>query len=1147
MDPLVKKVFLILVIPMIAIGLVIALPHIMPSTVEGLDPYVWFRTGTNSAIDLLWDPNASKFMEFQENASAYWVDDQAKMLWLMLEEPETYSTYIDAVISNLRSVWHDGYFPRRWIKLEPKIISNDSTNCNIENGLLRIMGDLSGQNASNPIRVRYYEPAGFSDILYLGGQMFMIDRTDHNYHLINYDILHLRAEQSQNPSFDVWNPDWSNETMLMPWATSYPSNWYYSHEPPLGCAYSTRFAQEKNAFSRYIGLERYLTGSAKNWRSSEFSVDNGTEYPFSFYYRGEYYSGGTFKVYIRWYDSGHTFISQNYTEFNLNQTSWQYYSGNFTAPDNAFFADVMFWAESDTDGNYYFDNVALGNCTILNANFETANLIPWSTTEYHSRAREIGRSIKLYNSYDYVQEWMPVSVNQSNFYNFTFFAKSAIPTTNIKWHVFYDDGSYSEITKGISKDTWDIYGVQASELSANKTIVAFGIKTGTSGIDTFIDDVAVNYKPVNATKDQLVQSQKDQMDLIQYVEAVQTYQDVDLNLTVRFRLSGNNTYISQSMEYKTFNSYPTNVQFLTALDGLSTITSGEGSQETAYSSVWIPGLGRRSHETGAYITTLVYPNETGLWNPDFPYFIVECKQIPEWAGSYGIIIEVPQNFPEHFLVMQTSNPDPASPYLHYLTYSFLYSVPPGGSQIFNPKIFCLNGYDFINPGIYQYYMLNLDSFADVDLSMNYHIGTITHALARYFEIKNSDPYGMALKTWDYYRNVFSSHNNGSYLLTTGKMMEASNILYAKLGEQKYIDFMKVLADYLVELQIKDGSVRNGTFPMKHSNLAYLDCHAACVDALKLVRGLNASYEDALNTGLKAIKYDYLPGGCQKIFNPADYGCMAPNIKRLFVYSNNTFIDDDFFTFKSGYVCLASLGYNQTLSMLGLSRVWRNVVWNGTDLIVYVCESIPGRVYFGTREDWISTNSETQPYGLVPWIAVARQQRADYGYYYAFLTDHLAIEQSDISYTLLDVNITGEPGGGTVSSFYLKGDPLVRYETAIPKSIQINGNNVSQTLSLEGVYGNNFNCYFYDPQNYSLYVKGIIPSNMIRLQIQWDHQPIEMWMPILPILGMVGFIFVSIAPVYTIQGIRNKKYADAMLVGFLLFIVGIGLIMAWLWG
>ena len=1137
MDPLMKKVVFVLLMPIILIWIIIAIPHLYPETEP--DPYPWFTLGTDTIIDLLWDSEATKFQEMPVNATGFWVDDQAKLLWLMLENPEKYQSYIEKTIDNLYSVWHQGYFPRRWVKIEPELISNDTENADIANGFLRIMGDLTGANASNPLRVRYYEAAGYCEMFYLGGQLFMVERIDKNYHMITYDPMHLRAEQCQNPSFDVWNPDWDNETMLLPWTFSYPSDWYYSHEPPLGCAYSTRWVFEKDNTGRCVGLERYVTGATKNWRCVEFSVSNGTAYTWSFKYRGQYNGGGTFKAYIRWFDSDHAFISQNFTEFSSNYDSWQTFSQAYTSPDNAFFADIMFWSESDTDGDYYFDDVSLNGCTILNADLEDVNNLPFSTTEYHSRSKEIGRSLKLYNSYDYIRQWLPVTVNVSRFYNFTFWGKSAIPTTNVKWYVFYDDGTYTEVSRAIDSSDWDLYGVQASELSANKIIVAFALKTQSPNIDTFVDDVAVNYKPVNAGKSESVNAGPEDYLGLPYVETVQNYEDDDVNLTIRFRLNRDKNHIEQRMTFDNKQSYDTYAQFISALDGLSTVTSGEGSQETAYSSVWIPEIGRRSHQQGAYITTLLDSSEAYKWSSKHDYFIVELKQIPEWAGSYGIAIKVPV---DKFYVLQNSNSNASSPYLHYLTYSFRFEVKASKSETFIPKMLCLNGYDFTDPGVYDHYFMNLENYETVDLSMCYHIGTILHALARHLQVRNLDPLGMGLKTWDYYRNVFSSHNNGSYLLTTGKVMEASMIYYNKLGNSKYLNFAKNLADYLVDLQITDAGIRQGTFPMKHNNVTYLDCHSACLIGLKLVRGYNSAYLNAYNLGMNAIKYNYKPDGFNKIFDPEDYGTTVPNIKRLFVYSNNTHIDDDFFTFKSAYATRASLTVNQSLTMLALSRVWRNVAINETSLVVYVCESIPDRELPGTRSDWISTNSETQPYGLVAWLQVARHQRKTYEYYYEFLMNHYAIEQGSISKSSLHVNITGQEGKGSVSSFYLKGEK----EYAIPLSIKVNEASVSEIHNLEALYAHGSNCYYYDPDNYILVVKGFIVNGLAELKIAWKIQLPEPWMPIMPILGFLGIFLMMISPVYCVNELKKGKFQN-IAIAFLLFIVGFALLVGWIWG
>jgi hypothetical protein len=518
------------------------------------------------------------------------------------------------------------------------------------------------------------------------------------------------------------------------------------------------------------------------------------------------------------------------------------------------------------------------------------------------------------------------------------------------------------------------------------------------------------------------------------------------------------------------------------------------------------------------------------------------KQIPEWAGCYGIALKVPV---QNFIMIGNSNPNMTSPYLHYLTYTFRWQgIGANGSQTFAPQMFCLNGYDFTNPGIYDYYFDNIDKFKTVDLSMSYHIGTILYALTYYLEKMDVDPQSMAVNTWNYYKYVFTHHNNGSYPLTTGKVMEAGMMLYQKYGNPEYLDFNKILADYLVGLQITSG-LRNGTFPMKHNNVSYLDVQGACLIGLKLMQGYNSSYADAYARGIDAIHYDYEPGGFGKIINPADWGLTVPNIKRFFIYANETYVDDDFFTFKSAYTARASVGMNDSLAMLAVSRVWRNIEWNETSLVVYVSETIPSRFYPGTRADWISTNSETQPYGLYSWLQVARAQRSACNYYYEFLKDHFAIEQSNITANALDAIITAENNSGTISTFFLANDQGDKY--VIPIDVRINGTDLNQTANAQALEATNENCYYYNKTSYSLIVKGFALNGPLELQITWDQRVAEFWMPIMPILGFVGFIMLCIAPVWLIQDVKKGKYMDGMFVAFLLVIVGIGLIVGWLWG
>lgn len=1124
---------------MLEIALLLVAPIAYESNLIA-DVYPWLSLGTNTIIDLLWDPAAGKFKEMPVNSTAYWVDDQAKLLWLLSEDPITYKDYIDKILANLYSVWNNGYFPRRWVTINPKIISNDTSNVDIENGLLKVMGDLTGNNATNPIRVRYYEAAGGSDLFYLGGQLYIVDRLNQSYRMITYDPLHLRAEQCQNPGFDIWNSAWSNDTMMLPWTINYPEDWIYSDAPPMGCSYSTRWVFELPQTGRCIGLENYTVAS-RNWRSSEFAVSENTSYTLSFNHRGDFFSGGSFKVFLRWF-SGTSFISQNYTEFSTSYGSWQPFSNDYVSPLGANCSDILFWSEADTNGNYYIDDVSVSGCTVLNGHFEVSHGIPVDDAVYHSRSKEIGRSLKLYDNYEYALEWLPVPVNTSRLYGFTFWAESAIPTTNLNFYVLYDDGTYSNVTKAINSTDWNVYAVTPYELSANKIVVSFGLQTQTVGIDTYIDDLAVHYKPVNAVNNQSVGQHVDSYNVTQYVEAVQSYEDDDVNFTIRFRFNNNSTYLQQVMDYKNKQAYGVQIYFTPALDGLSTVTSGIGTQETAYSSVWIPEVGRRSHTLGAYSTSLLDPSEVYMWKASHDYFIVELKQIPEWAGSYGIAVKVPV---DHFLCMQNANANVTSPYLHYLTYTFRYTVPPSASQTFSSQIVCLDGYDFVNPAVYDRYLMNLEDYSNVDLSMCYHIGTIIQSLAEYYAKTGVDPNGMGTTTWDYYRSVFEGHNNGSYLLTTGKVIEASMTYYQKLGDTKYLSFALELGDYLVDLQLTGAGVRQGTFPMKHNNVTYLDCQAGSLIGLKLLRGYSIAYSDAYDWGLNAIHYGMKPAGFSLIFDPADFGVTVENFPRLFVYADDLQVDDDYFTFKSSYTARAALGVNDSFAMLALSRVWRNIVWiPNINLTVYVCEYIPGRSQPGTRDDWLSTNSETQPYGLIAWLESARYQRENVQYYYEFLEDHYAITYARLNTTSCEFNITGQNGTASVSQFYLKGID----DEVVPETIMVNDESVAAVGDLYSLGASADNRYYLNQTSYSLFVKAFTVGGVANLKITWRVvSRSEWWLPMMFILGIIGLLCMFGGPIYGIYEVKHGEYYDGFRTGLVVTVLGLALFIAWLWG
>jgi len=1145
LEPLIKKVFFIFLISMVIIWILIALPYLMPKTELSENPYPWFTLGADSIRDLLWDPDMNMFRESPHENQSYWIDDNAKLLNMFLEDPVKYQSEITNIIENLHKVYHNGYFPRRYVKTNPKIVNSDPKNMRIENGFLRLSGNLSNPyDKEHPLTLTYYEASGKVDFAYMSGQLFTVypKGTGLYYNWITYDPIRIRADQCQNPGFDANGSLGTDPALdLMPWEFSHPKYWNFAENPPFHCVYTTKFAfNDTNQHKRVIGLEVDAEGSEKDWRSDEFSITANTTYTFSFYYRGKFTSGTPFRVYVRWFDASHNWISENYTSYNSTTTDWEYTSYSVTSPNAGAYADIRIVAYGDTVGNYYFDKFSLSGANVPNGDFEIPNLFNFRTDVYRTQYR-CGH---LYGANEYLRQPLYVPITVSQFHNLTWYVKVGA-STNYYVYVWYSDGTYTQISKSCSStDKFVKDLVNQNELTAGKTIVAIGFVQQTANVDVFIDDVGIHYKPSGASYNAWVDEEVSPYNSTRlYVEAVQSYEDNDVNLTIRFRFSLHQAYLTQIMKFQNKHSdYKTGILFHNAFDGLSTIITGEGSMRTAYSSVWIPEIGRRSPDPDLAITTLFYPEERWKWATEHDYFIVELKQIPEWSGCLGLAVKV-SNWALHDIMNTRSDNttlwgEDTGKYLHYLTYSFEFEVLENETKDLTTKILCLNGYDFTNPSVYDHYFMNLENYPDLDLSMNYHIGMIVYTLAKYLQIQNIDPYGMAEGSWSYYKHTFTSHDNGSYLMTTGKMIEASMILYRVLDQEKYLNFAKQLADYLVnDIQLSDGR-----FPMKHNNVTYLDCQGVCVIGLRLMQDYDSTYKTAYQKGLSAIHYGFKPYGYHRI--PVGYvGDNVPDEKRLFVYANSTHIDDDFWTYKASYVARASLGENQTLTILGLSRVWSRTAWNATHLFIWNSESTPEHPI-----SWITplydTNSETQPWGLITWLEIAKHQRHTLQYYFEFLKEHKAILYADLTQAHANYTVYAPNEEGTISTFYLKGEE----EYAVPTSVKVDGVEIPKTSDPNVIPTASSNIYYYNASAYELVIKAFVQSNeKVNVFVALDIKTSGLWMPITPMLASFGLILMMISPVYLILKIKEGEFADALGISFMMFIIGFAFIMGWLWG
>lgn len=74
---------------------------------------------------------------------------------------------------------------------------------------------------------------------------------------------------------------------------------------------------------------------------------------------------------------------------------------------------------------------------------------------------------------------------------------------------------------------------------------------------------------------------------------------------------------------------------------------------------------------------------------------------------------------------------------------------------------------------------------------------------------------------------------------------------------------------------------------------------------------------------------------------------------------------------------------------------------------------------------------------------------------------------------------------------------------------------------------------------------IFETEYLTTTLTFGEGALEIWMPITLILGMTGVSLLIITPVYTIHRLRKKDYMF-LVWAFVLMVIGIGLVIAWLW-
>ncbi|MEM3725234.1 MAG: hypothetical protein QW209_06945, partial [Nitrososphaerota archaeon] len=595
------------------------------------------------------------------------------------------------------------------------------------------------------------------------------------------------------------------------------------------------------------------------------------------------------------------------------------------------------------------------------------------------------KSLKLYygdtnQASRSVQQKFSFTVSVPSVRSFWWWDYAPSQTSYVMQILYSDDTVEQFLTTATS--VWTLHTHFQSELNQAKSVVGVRFETASSNA-VYIDNVAFNFNYGSTTS--YVESDSNS------VSIVEEHSAPSVRVKVKYTLLQNSYVLVNTTITNEGTSTLYDFKFRNSLDGLDTLGAG-------YKYIYFPGVGwvEPGVESPQEFT---YPHLT-VWR--YNYLIAAIKRIPDWIGSYGIgVIIDPVIFSEASQIKFTkvintryfnSSTDPSPQgFLHWL--QFEHSLPPlssGQTTSYNMRWVFMTACDYTNPSLYDQFFSydNIDNprYRGLDYSNNFYYGEIIYELVNnYAATGDQTVFTLAKSIWNYYWRMLNAQSMGTYVPSLAQFVRASFKLYDITSNSTYLSIAYQAADKLKEHQVTTPGQQDdpgvvGTFRMKGEMMkangiklnetSYLDVTASAIIALREAyeKSGNTAYFNAVNLGLSSIHYSSPPSG----FTPLPLGVEGsipnPTLPRIWIYANGTHIDHDYSTYKAFLVMEASMGLNNTLTLIGLSRFWQRTVHNGSLTEVHTGEwSSPN----------IEMNSETQPWGIYAWYKIAQWMASQY--------------------------------------------------------------------------------------------------------------------------------------------------------------------------
>jgi len=445
-----------------------------------------------------------------------------------------------------------------------------------------------------------------------------------------------------------------------------------------------------------------------------------------------------------------------------------------------------------------------------------------------------------------------------------------------------------------------------------------------------------------------------------HVDLIQVHNDGKIKVTFNYTIAKGKPYIlfTSKVENVWGISDLTGVYIHNAFDQLDQfgVPTGAGQNPLGYRYIYFPGVG----DVAANSTVPQHFLPQSNWNGD--YFVIHMRDIPDIFDRSLAIAVILGNKTSLTAIDNVLAPTPDE--LHWLKmYYSLGDISAGSSTQYTAKYVLLNAHDWTNMAGYDQFFSNIDSFNNVDLSLDHQYGTILYGLAEYYYQSGLNR-TFVERIWNYWYRMFTSSGNGSYMQSFPYAIIATYRLYQKTGNSTYSAVAKSLVDKMLERQQMDDTKANygGFREWGGAQYSYLDYTAPAGDALGWMYQAtgNATYQTRKTIASNSVHID--------------------SDGSLYCYRDQegTQKDTDIMTYKASmFLPALALGVNDTLANYAMCRVWQKLHENSTDTGIWVA---PTGESFGQE-----INTETQSWSLRAWLAYAQDQYSRYGLYIRSVT------------------------------------------------------------------------------------------------------------------------------------------------------------------